>query len=372
MTERTTEFRQHLDEQEASWGEFREQPVVENFGDPDTEYWAIRREGAGLVDRMERETLVITGDEAVPWLQGLVTNDLVELAEEGSGQWNTVTNVNGRMLADFRVLHVQQMLMLDLEPGTLDGGLMSHLRQQIIMEDVELADRTESTGRIGVFGPAAAEILGRAARLDESPAELGEYDGTWGRLGGSDMIVQMNPVAGEPGFELFFDHDRAEDIWRALEEVGGDQLEPVGHQTMETLRIEAGVPRYGVETTPEVIPLEAEMRDLIDFEKGCYLGQEIIARLDTRGEPSKLLRTLVFDGGAAPAVGASLESGEREVGEVVSPVWSPLLDAPVALAYVQRGSNDIGEIVEVEGREARVEALGYPIDSVAERADAAS
>lgn len=372
MTERTTEFREHLDELEASWGEFREEPVVEDFGDPDTEYWAVRREGAGLVDRMERETLVITGDEAVPWLQGLVTNDLVEIAEEGTGQWNTVTNVNGRMLADFRVLHVQQMLMLDLEPGTLDGGLMSHLRQQIIMEDVDLIDRTESTGRIGMFGPEAAEILERAARLDGSPAELGDYDGTWGRLGGTDVIVQMCPVAGEPGFDLFFDRDRAGEIWRTLEEAGGERLEPVGHQPMETLRIEAGVPRYGVETTPEVIPLEAEMRDLIDFEKGCYLGQEIIARLDTRGEPSKLLRTLVFDGGAAPAVGATLESGEREVGEVLSSVWSPLLDAPAALAYVQRGSNEVGEVVEVEGREARVEGLGYPIESAAEQADAAS
>ncbi|MFB6350516.1 MAG: folate-binding protein YgfZ, partial [Bradymonadaceae bacterium] len=328
-----------------------------------------------LVDRMERETLVFTGNEAIPWLQGLVTNDLLDLVEEGAGQWNCVTNVNGRMIGDMRLLHVPELLLADLEPASLNDGVMSHFRQQIIMEDVTLTDRTETTGRLGMFGPQAAAILGSAVSLKDDPSALGEFEGTWGRIAGADVIVQAVPVAGEPGFDISFDRDRARAVWQALEEAGGESVAPVGHDALETLRIETGVPRFGVETGDEVIPLEANLRHLISFDKGCYLGQEIIARLDTRGTPAKRLRTLVFDGGAAPAVEADIEpeGGGREVGGVVSSVWSPLLDAPIALGYVKRRHYDVGGTVEVEGREARVEELGFPLSAAADqRSEAAS
>ena len=298
-----------------------------------------------------------------------MTADLLELQEPGSGLWTPVTNVNGRMIGDLRVLHVPDLLFIDLEPGTLEGGLLSHFRQQVILEDVELSDRTETTGRIGLFGDAAAEILGRAAELQRDPAELGGFDGAWGRLAGEDVIVQSNPTTGEPGFDIAFDRRRAGAVWDALVEAGGEQLEPVGGQVLETLRIEAGFPRFGVETGDDVIPLEAGMGDLISFEKGCYLGQEIIARLDTRGTPAKKLRTLVFDGGAAPHVEAEVEADGRDSGRVVSSVWSPLLEAPVALAYVKRNANDIGGRVDVEGREARVEPLGHPLGAAESEAE---
>lgn len=358
MLERPTDFEEHLEELEANWGEGLGGRVVADFGDPDAEYWAVRAEGAGLVDRSERETLVVTGDDAVPWLQGLVTSDLLQLVQEGSGQWSVVTNVNGRMVADLRVLHVPQMLYIDLEPGTLEGGLMSHFRQQIIMEEVTLSDRTETTGRLGIFGPRAASILAEAADLAREPGSLEDFQGTWGRMAGGDVIVQAVPVTGEPGFDVSFDRRDSLAVWKALESAGGEELVPVGSDVLETLRVEAGVPRFGVETSDDIIPIEANLTDLISFEKGCYLGQEIIARLDTRGTPAKLLRTLVFDGGAAPEVEVEVESDGRSVGTVVSSVWSPLLEAPIALAYVKRNFNDIGDVVEVEGRRARIEQLG--------------
>lgn len=368
MAERPRDFREHLEELDAEWGTWRERTIVEDFGDPDDEYWAIREEGAGLVDRMERETLVFTGDEAVPWLQGLVTNDLLDLVDEGAGQWSCVTNVNGRMIGDLRLLHIPELLFADLEPGTIDDGVMSHFRQQIIMEDVTLSDRTESTGRVGLFGPQAPSVLAEAASLASDPATLEEFEGTWGRLAGTDVIVQAVSVAGEAGFDISFDREQASGIWRRLSETGGEAVTPVGHDALETLRIEAGVPRFGVETGDEVIPLEANLRHLISFNKGCYLGQEIIARLDTRGTPAKRLRTLVFQGGAAPAVEANVEADGREVGEVVSSTWSPLLEAPIALGYVKRRHYEVGGTVEVEGREARVEELGFPMTGRAAQA----
>ena len=175
--------------------------------------------------------------------------------------------------------------------------------------------------------------------------------------------MQANPTSGEPGFDLSFDRAESLPIWDALTEAGGGTLEPLGDETLEILRIEAGVPRFGVETDDSVIPLEANMGELIDFDKGCYVGQEIIARLDTLGTPAKKLRTLIFDGGAAPAPGADIENDDgRNVGTVRSAAWSPLLDAPIALGYVKRNANEPGTVLQVEGREARVERLGYPLD----------
>ena len=366
MQMRPENFVERLEELGAEWGESEQGPIVEAFGDGDKEYWAVRSESAGLVDRSERETLVLTGEDAVPWLQGLVTSDLLDLQEPGSGLWTCATNVNGRMVGDMRVMHVPEMLLVDLEPGVLEGGLLDHLKQQIILEDVELDDRTETTGRIGVFGRRAADVLGRAGQWETAPSEIAEFDGTWGVVGGDDVIIQSRRWTGGPGFDLYFERGRSRAVWEGVMEAGGDEIRPVGARAMETLRIEAGVPRFGVETHEKIIPLEANLGELISFEKGCYVGQEIIARLDTRGTPAKRLRTLIFEGGAAPHEGAELEADGRDAGEVVSAAWSPLLEAPIALAYVKRNVNDPGTQVDVEGRVARVELTGYPL---AERAD---
>ncbi len=361
MAKRPDQFVELLGDREAAGEEWNEQPVVADFDDEDAEYWAIRRDGAGLVDRMARGTLVITGEEAVPWLQGLVTSDLLDLQEPGAGLWTTATDVNGRIVADLRVLHVPEMLVVDVEPGVLQETLYAHLDQQIIMEDVELSDRSASTGRIGVFGADASEIIEEAGTWEASIGGLAAFDGTWGRMDGRDVIVQHIRWVGEPGFQLTIDREAAADVWRALERAGGERIQPAGATAVETARIEAGVPRYGEELDDDVIPLEAGLRDQISFEKGCYTGQEVIARLDTLGEPAKKLRTLVFDGGAAPRIGASVEREGREVGDVASSVWSPLMETPIALAFVKRGAYQLGETVEVEGREAEVRELGEPM-----------
>ena len=366
MPTRPDAFRRRLESLDVTWDNEdpeAEYSVAAEFDDPDRAYWAVRQQGAGLADRSERETLVISGEETVEWLQGLITGNLLNLIQEGSGLWTPIPNAKGRMVADARILHLPQMLYLDLEPGTLDGGLMAHLRQHIIMEDVTLSDRSEQTARFGLFGPRAAAILDGVGQWKRDPAELDAYQGTWGAIDGREVIVHANPTSGESGYDLSFDRSESLPIWDALTEAGGGTLEPLGDETLEILRIEAGIPRFGVETDDSVIPLEANMGELIDFDKGCYVGQEIIARLDTLGTPAKKLRTLIFDGGAAPAPGADIENNDdRNVGTVRSAAWSPLLDAPIALGYVKRNANEPGTVLKVEGREARVERLGYPLD----------
>lgn len=359
MTLRREKYTAHLDKLGANWTDWREAQVVADFGDPDTEYNGVVEDGAGLIDFAARDTAVITGPDTVPWLQGLVTNDLMDLQEEGSGQQTTAVNSKGRLVAEMRLLHMPEMFVADLEHGNLHGGFLSHLRQHIITEDVQVHDRSESTAKVGLFGTEAADILDNMGEFDRSADVLEVHEGTWGLLGNREVVIQRVDWLAEPGFVVSGDRSQQLNIWMTLSEAA----EPIGHDTFETLRIEAGVPRFGVELTEKIIPLEAELDHTIAYDKGCYLGQEIIARLDTLGTPAKRLRTLVFEGGAAPAEGADVECEGRNAGFVASSAWSPRLGAPIALAYVKRKFNDIGNTVEVEGRETTIRPLGFAISS---------
>jgi folate-binding protein YgfZ len=357
MDIRQQAFRKRLDELGARWATWRDAEVVEHFGDPDSEYQSVIEGGAGLVDFAARDTMVITGSDTVPWLQGLVTSDLMELQSEGTGQQTTVVNAKGRLVAEMRLLHMPEMFVADLEFGNLREGCLGHLRHHIITEDVQIHDRSESTAKFGVFGEAAASALERAGAWEHAVAHLERHHGTWGALDDLDVVLQRCDWIGEPGFLVSCARSVQLAVWNVLHEFST----PIGHDTFETLRLEAGVPRFGSELDETIIPLEAELDHTIAYDKGCYLGQEIIARLDTLGTPAKLLRTLVFDGGAAPTEGAQLQVDGRKAGFVASSVWSPRLKTPIALAYVKRKYNDIGDIVEVEGRDATVQPLAYPL-----------
>ncbi|MGM0556134.1 MAG: YgfZ/GcvT domain-containing protein [Myxococcota bacterium] len=357
MDIRQQAFAERLDGLGATWTTWREAEVVEHFGDPDSEYRSVVEGGVGLIDFAARDTLVVTGTDTVPWLQGLVTNDLMELQQEGAGHLTTVVNAKGRLVAEMRLLHMPDMFVADLEYGNLRDGCLSHLRHHVITEDVQLHDRSESTAKFGLFGDSAASIFEQVATWDRAVGDLDPFHGTWGSLDGLDVVVQRCDWTGQPGFLLSCGRSVQLAAWNALYEFAT----AIGHDTFETLRIEAGVPRYGGELDDAIIPLEAQLDDTIAYDKGCYLGQEIIARLDTLGTPAKMLRTLVFDGGAAPTEGAKLQVDGRKAGFVASSVWSPRLKAPIALAYVKRKYNDIGDVVQVEGREATVQSLGYPL-----------
>lgn len=346
---RSEAIEKRLEARGATWISDGDVPVVDHCGDPDAEYRAVVDGGLAAIERGERETLVITGADAVPWLQGLVTNDLHRLVDEGNGQRNAMVNTTGRFVGEVRILHVPELLVLDLEAGTLGGGLLSHLRQHVIMEDVELDDRSEATWRLGVYGERAATVLGEFADWEHDLADRPLFYGSWARWQGRDLIAQRVVWSEVPGFELSCAVEDAADVLEGLKE-SVDDLPLFGHRTFETLRIESGVPRFGVELHDKIIPLEAGFYDAIDFDKGCYLGQEIIARLDTLGTPAKLLRRVVVDGDEVPKEGTSIypvEGSDRAIGSVESATYSPAFDAPVALAYIKRKHNEIGNEVRV-------------------------
>ena len=372
MNRRTEEYRRRLDAAGAQWFEPKgtdtdatvvDTPIITGFDGTEHGYEVVRGQGLAIADRSERDTLVITGKDSVTWLQGLVTNDVFALAEPGSGQRTHGVNHIGRTIADMRVLHLMDMLIVDLEPGNLSNGFLKHLKQHIIMENVQLSDRSAQTCRIALFGKQAPMILEDIGQWEDLPRTLHIYGGTVGELASSDVILQRINWTGEWGFELYVDREDAHRIWDTL--IVQD-AQPIGEQTMELLRMEAGEVRFGVEYTEKTIPIEADLNDTINYDKGCYLGQEIIHRLDTRGTPSKMLRVIVpEDQKAAPQTGEQLLMGGKKIGKVLQSFYSPLMNQVIATGYLKRGAYEPGTNIEIELEQgtvsARVEAIGYPL-----------
>lgn len=365
MKLRTDEFRSRLADARAQWSQpgDRDKEIVLHYGDVMNEYWAVRDGGLGLIDRSDRETLVLSGDDTISWLQGLITSDLFELEREGSGHRSTMVNQVGKAMADMRILHIPQMLVVDLEPGGLsDSEVMGHLARHIIMEKVKAEDRTAQTARLTLTGAHAMDLLGKVARLAHRPATLThDYMGSWGHIAGCDVVVQRVALTGEPTFDISCSREHALKVWDALFQ-GSEQVRVVGAEALEMLRLEAGVPRMdGVEYHAKIIPIEANLNHTISYSKGCYLGQEIIARLDTRGTPAKMLRAVLVPQGSPMqlAVGqACLDPKGKKVGTLIKVSRAPSLDdRAFGWAYLKRGSYEEGAQVSIEESELMCEVL---------------
>ena len=314
--------------------------------------------GLGLLDRSPRDTLVITGEDTIPWLQGLVTSDLHQLIEEGSGQRTSFVNTKGRFVGEARILHLPELLFLDMEPGTLQNGLLSHLRRQIINEKVRLLDRSAQTARIGVYGEHALALLNELTSWNVDPARLPPFHATWAQWNQQDLILSRPIWSLIPGFELSCDRGAGDELLQTLQNLTSG-IPILDQEVFEILRTEAGIPRFGVELHEKAIPLEAGYQDAIAYDKGCYLGQEIIARLDTLGTPAKLLRLVILEGSEPPAKGTEIFVDDRPkaVGTVESSVYSPHFEAPIAFAYLKRGFNDLGGTVLIQGDRGEIAPL---------------
>jgi folate-binding protein YgfZ len=280
------------------------------------EYGAMT-ERCGLVDRSERGKLALTGSETRQFLHGQVSND-IEALEPGQGCYAAFLTPKGKMLGDLRVLNLGDELFLDTERVSLQA-LFNMIRNFKLGSDVELHKRTLERGLLSLVGPDAREAAG--AR------ELGpaEHDNTAGEIGG----VPVRLVATAAGVDLICDAERTDDLKAALAGVP-----EVSEAAAEVVRVESGRPRYGLDLDESVIPQEAALNErAVSFTKGCYVGQETVARLFYRGKPNRHLRGLRLSEPAA--TGDALRLGERQVGRLGSSVVSPAL-GPIGLAIVRR------------------------------------
>ena len=308
----------------------------------------------GIAYRGERDTIVGLGEDLIPLIQGLVTGDVYTLIESGSGMKTCAVNINGRLVFDVRFLHINALLLLDFEAGTMDAGLLSHFKKNIINEDVRFIDRSEGVVKTLLCGSEASDTLSKIATLDSTPDSLQIFDGMSGAFEGDDIIIQRVDFGEVAAFEVTISRDAFIPFFEAAM---AQNARPVGERCLESVRIEQAIPRFsvdpsttlfGVELSDKIIPLEAELNDWISFTKGCYLGQEIIARLDSRGEPAKKLRR--FKSSEAIHVGDLLFHQGKKVGEVVSCLL--LNDVFIANAYIKRGANEPGTLVALNTKDA--------------------
>jgi folate-binding protein YgfZ len=306
--------------------------------------------GSGLFDRSERGKLALAGTGAIEFLNGQVTNELGGL-RAGEGRYAAFLTHKGHMLGDLRVLGVGERagaepreLLLDTERVALQA-LFDMIRRFKVGYAVELHKRTLELALVSLIGPRSTEVAGAA----ELPEE--EHSNRWLTLGGLRALAVRTAV----GVDLLTAVEQREELEAALRERGA---QTVSEEAVECLRIERGVPRYGIDLDESVIPQEAGLNErAVSFTKGCYVGQETVARLHYRGRPNRHLRGLRLERPGEP--GEELRSGERVLGRLSSCAVSPAL-GPIALALVRREAEPGTRVaVGVEGNEAEVLELPF-------------
>ncbi|HUY88858.1 MAG TPA: glycine cleavage T C-terminal barrel domain-containing protein [Pirellulales bacterium] len=309
-----------------------------HFGDAAAEYDALAK-AAGLVDLSARTRIELSGEDRAAFLHNLCTNEIRKLPP-GAGCEAFLADARGHVLFHVFVVCRPESLLVETMPGD-EARLLAHLDRYLIREKVTLAARSQETSELLVAGPNAAEILARLASVALPEPRLGsaEID-----LAGCQALVVRTELIGAGGFLVIGDRADGERLWRALHAAGA---RPCGFEALETARIEAGFPWYGIDISDKNLPQEVGRDELaISFVKGCYLGQETVARIDALGHVNKLLVGVKFAGDGAPTAGAELKAAEQTVGEVASACYSPRFQAPLALAYVRRGHNEPGARLE--------------------------
>lgn len=312
--------------------------VPASYGDVLFEYAAVRERGAGVVDLSPRGRLLVSGTEAVQFLNGLITNDMKSLVE---GAWMPAAfpNVQGRLIASVRVVrlkdngtdkNVSPTFLLDTEAATHER-VRETIERFTLAGDFHVSDVTTQTVHLSVQGKKAAPVI--RSVLGEQAAGLATNAAAQMQWQENELTVVRATHTGENGFDLIAPGPLARNLWEALQEAGA---RPVGYEALEILRIEAGLPRYGIDMDDSNVVTEAAPDDAVSYTKGCYVGQEIIARIKYRGHVAKKLSGVVFDQPARVAAGMIINSLDgKEVGRITSTTYSPHLGRTIALAFLK-------------------------------------
>jgi folate-binding protein YgfZ len=328
--------------------------VPAHYGDVTAEYGAAR-DGTGVIDRSLVGKVTVTGRDRQTFLQGMLTNDIKNLSP-GQGIGAAFLDAHGKVMALLHVYALEDRLLLELPPGLTEQTLRL-LDKYLISEKAYFEAADESYCVLSVEGQSARGLLaGLAGRsLDLAPYEHVEVS-----IAGAPVRVVARSETGGPGCQCWTMTFHGAALWQALVESGA---RPVGAQALGVLRVEAGIPWYGHDVDETVILPETRLEGLVSYNKGCYLGQEVVARVKYRGHVNRALSGLALDGDRVPDSGAKVLGDGKEIGRVTSAVRSIALGRPIALGYVRREHFDPGTAVVVQQGElsipARVAALPF-------------
>jgi len=303
-----------------------------HFGNPQGEYQAVRK-GVGLIDLAHRSLLQFTGPDRVSFLQGMLSNDL-RVLKPFDGQQAAILTQQGKIIADVRVLCALNSIYLDFWEFLKDR-VLAHLRRYLVADEVEIADPSDQWHMLSVQGPQVPALLNELFGHEPLPSQPMQHGMV--HFDGSPICVVEANHFGEPGFDLVISTSAVTHVAQRLTDNGKKfSAAWVGEEAQEILRIEAGVPRCGVDFTEDNLLLEVGLDNAVSFTKGCYLGQEVVERIRSRGHVNKKLVGLALYGHEPAAAGDAISAGDKGVGNITSSVHSPAWGRPIALGYVQK------------------------------------
>ncbi len=319
----------HLTE-EAGW----EIPAM--FGDAISEHLACR-ESAIVTDLSHRGNLCFSGPDTEEFLHRMLSNRVKEL-KPGEGAYNTFLTRQGKFISDLYMYRGEASVVASVAPGMADT-LAEEIDRFIIMDQVEVANETEKWFCIGLFGPASREIIAKAGI---GAVSLEEH----GHTTSGNIMIARELWTGEDGYLLMGPRDEAEALWRALSEAGA---KPAGLAALESLTLEAGVPLFGKDMTSSVNPMQAGLEEkAIDFEKGCYIGQEVIAKIKYLGQVNRGLVGLRIERETVPEPGAAVYCDEKSIGAITRAAYCPTVEGILAFSYLPRAQMEPGTHVKVD------------------------
>jgi len=347
------------DAREYMTGEYRGATTAARFGDPQGEFAALR-EGCGLYDLGFRAKISLTGGDRGRWLNGMVTNNIRDLAV-GRGVYAFLLNPQGHILGDLSAYNRGESITVDTDCGQLEK-ILATFDHYIIMDDVEVTNVSEQLTALGIAGPTAYSTLTQAGFAIPEMDPLQVQPAAWC---GEECAVVRGEDERNSAYEIWVAASSGaassvRALWDALRAAGAV---PVGSQALELQRIVSGIPTYGVDIRERDLPQETEQARALNFSKGCYVGQEIVERIRSRGAVHRKFTGFIADGAPEIAAGTKVVAGEKEVGEITSAAFFRGADKTVALGYIRREVGVAGREVMLGTMRATVASL--PIEDVA-------
>ena len=327
--------------------------IPAHYGDPVAEHVPVRS-NAGIMDMSHRGKIRVSGKDRTKFLQNILSQDINKLTP-GTGGHATLLNTKGHMLAYMRIYSDEDSFLIDTEPGETDK-LIQILNRYLFREDVKIEDATLKYGLLTVQGPNSREIICRISGTDIK--EMEECSHVNLTINNINCRIARTTYTGEEGYSIYAPWDSIHGVWETM---GGSEITPFGHNAFETLRIEAGIPLYSIDMDEDTIPIEANLDHAISYTKGCYVGQETIARIKFKGHVNRTLTGFSIEGDIIPVKNDRIytvtENTEHDIGVITSACFSPTLNKSIAIGYLRIGYNEPGTEVCIDSKSHKISAV---------------
>ena len=343
----------------ATFEEVTDWEMPAHYGDVASEHRAVRQT-VGITDLSHRGKIRVTGEDRAKWLQSVISNDILPL-QPGQGCYSSLLTHKGKMLTYFRLYVQTEAVMLE-DVGEIGETTFQALRKFLLYgTKAKMENCAESWGLLLISGPKAPHVVQSAFGVDVM--DLKPVDFVTAQIGGHHALVLRTEETGEVDIEVLLPTDSLLTAWTSAMQAGDKfDMRAIGSHAREALRMEAGIPKAGLDLNEEIVPPEANLEGkAFSLNKGCYPGQEVVARMDTYGNVRRKLVGLVLKDSAVPPHGAKLYSGDREVGWISSAIRSPQLNKVVAFGFPLRDFSKPATELTVEFGGGRCPATIQPL-----------